>query len=336
MRRKGRHLTVEERQEIVQLSTREKPLAIAEALGIPHRTVKRWCQEKKSDPQSLERTRLKGELRPAFVEVARLFCGPALQCHRLAARLCTTPGSDDEKKPPRPQDEPECFKRTLQREMKRCGASTNFQRRWEQGTFAAHAIPIQWYAHDSKQAFAKRVTPAQKEVTGWLLLVADRGNNDWGAIAVFRGDEPVKILAEHIIAEYLNSLPEGTVKELCLVTGEDGQPTAVSDAASVRVRLPDGIKVIAEKPTKSIRPLVVKASLPSPQALENYLVIGMEGRWQSYVESDPRTPNIKKGQRQQKGSESEPWRLHYTRITNAEYVAELLGYYYYLFSHSQK
>jgi len=158
--------------------------------------------------------------------------------------------------------------------------------RWEEGTAAAHAVPIEWMQHGPETTRLLR-KPEGELAAGWLLLLADRHcgatrkREPWRLavhLAVLPGAEFDSAAATGYIVEHLNSGESG-IRTLHLVCGEDGAPTATAPAEELRALLPERIEVVQDAPTRGAgSPFRLRPSFPNPRSLENYLDVMLELR----------------------------------------------------------
>lgn len=295
-------LTEEQLRAINENYRAEVPsLKTARALGLDHRTVKRWYKKGNDGDLLIAPNTV---FQRMFLEATRLLAWPSRKLLEVLWKYKTLLEGDSAKNGDTEKIEQHCTKqgaakiklpkpiemdapvksliRYLQRTILPEHANPSpFQTtsRWEKGTAAVHVVQIEWMQHAPEKTWLLK-TPEGKLTTGWLLLLADRHcgqlskRDKWKLkvrFAILPGRTLDKAAATETIVDYLNSA-KSRIRTLHLVCGEDGDPTATVPAAELQALLPAGIVVVPDVPTKGVqRPFQLQWSFPSPRSVENYL-----------------------------------------------------------------
>lgn len=205
----------------------------------------------------------------------------------------------------------------LERYMKPYKRELKNKRRWEQGTAAAHAVPITWWQHDPKENWLKLNTLINRQDTrvtqGWLLMVGDRSSvsridrQEWKLrvrFAVITGEMYDNSKGTEVVNGYLNSLGN-EIKTLHLVTGNDGRPTATLEAEALRPIMPKAVKIETDLPTESVGHFNLQPSFPNRRSVENYIAV--------FLTHNNRFPD----------KDSDWWRILYRKAADDTAIAQL-------------
>lgn len=297
-----KHISLDQRQAI-KVCQREgmESLVTAEKLGIDHRTVKLWYGRDDIVPQEREFS----AFRKVVLEAVRVLAWPtpraigamnryksvieppiidAIRRKPLLARTGETQEQAEQREKSRQTEQRRSnatFNKDYQRFLNSFHATENVKKRWEWGTWAVHAVKIRWYQHEESDKWVKQSIPKEgaKLVVGWLLILANRssvtatGRQQWKVklhFSVLSGEILDKKESSKIVADFVNN-DESKVSILCLVTADDGTPTATLDQNAMMKQVNAAVQVVTDKPTSGVDAITVDHSFPSHQALENFL-----------------------------------------------------------------
>jgi len=320
----GSHITEEQRNSIIAMWRDSKSsFEISIKLDIPHRTVKRWCERAHEDQDDV--TNLKGLKLYTFIELGRLFCWPApklaqsLQSYipKLHSRIIEIKRSKL-LKPKRAKRKKStkgiACDRTLQRYLATYKIMENVKKVWSAGSVAIHGVSITWWEHGTESNCITEVGDNSKQVQGWLLVMADRELLN----AKNTATRDLKIKFQLLSCERINSAEVielistainkyfKNIKTLCLVTNDQGKPTAVPEPEELCSKI-KGVNITADNPTKASASFEIPASFPNQRCLESYLAV--------ILTSKDGTPNFRNSK----------WVELHTRIKEDKYIAEKLG-----------
>lgn len=218
-------------------------------------------------------TKIKGNLKIAIVEIARLLRSPAAKLPQIIDDYIDLNVLIDV--------------RTIQRWLVGIGAMKESRKPWGEGHCAVHSIPISWREKVQAQTIGLCEEGAGvPKVTGRLLLVADRKYSWYNSEAkpgydtklnlrtkLVATDTPDEEVAEQFLAMLKDFDPFEAVHFVQEESSEGvAAPTALISPDALTRKLPEGISVHYDSPTKGGKSLDLPLVSPSLADMDDFFV----------------------------------------------------------------